>query len=409
MTGAAEYDVVVIGAGIVGLATARAILEQRSLPLCVLEAEDRPAAHQSGHNSGVIHSGLYYKPGSLKAKLTRAGRAALLEYCAQRGIELELCGKLVVAVDEEELPRLEELESRGRANGLEGMRRLSPEELREREPHVRGVDGLLVPETGIIDYARVTRCFAEDVGAAGGDVRLSACAGAIRLEAGTWTVETPVGEVRARFLVNCGGLQSDRVARRAGSQPTVRIVPFRGEYAALVPERRQLVRHLIYPVPDPDLPFLGVHFTRSITGEVEAGPSAVLALHRHGYKKSDVSASDVLGMLGSSAFRRMAWRNVRTGLEEFHRSFSRRAFARALQRLIPEIESSDLVPGHAGVRAQAVDPDGSLVDDFRLVEAEAALHVLNAPSPAATASMAIGDYLATRALSALDGGTRTRG
>ena len=394
-----DVDYVVVGAGIVGLATARALLLARpGRSLLVLEAEDRPAAHQSGHNSGVIHSGLYYRPGSLKATLCAEGREALVAYCAERGIPWESCGKVVVATTEGELAALDELERRGRANGLVGIERLGAEGLRVHEPHVDGVGGLFVAETGIVDFRAVARSFAADVEAAGGEVRLACAAGAMRRAWEGFVIETPRGSVATRALVNCGGTLADRVARRAGLAPRTRIVPFRGEYKLLVPGRAELVRNLIYPVPDPRFPFLGVHFTRRIDGGVEAGPNAVLALHCHGYTRWRTSFRDLWDMGTFGGFWRMSGRYWRTGCGELRRSFSHGAFTRALQRLVPDLRASDLVPGGSGVRATAVDPDGTVADDFRIETAPGAFHVLSAPSPAATASIAIGRHIAERAV-----------
>ena len=395
-------DVAVIGGGIVGVATAMALLRgygrpgagAQPLSLVVLEAEDRLAAHQTGNNSGVIHSGLYYKPGSLKATLCVEGRRALYDFCSERGVRHECCGKVVVATREAELPALEELERRGGANGLTGMRRLTGEELREHEPHVTGIAGLLVPETGIVNYAEVTEAYASVVRELGGEVWTGAGVTAVRRQGGEVLLETARGPVTCKALVNCGGLQSDRVARLCGERPDVRIVPFRGEYYTLAPERARLVRNLIYPVPDPRFPFLGVHFTRMIGGGVEAGPNAVLALARHGYRRTSFSLRDSYATGTYVGFWRMARKFWRTGFGEFHRSFSKRAFLSALRRLIPELELTDLRPGGAGVRAQALDRTGALVDDFRVIQAERMVHVLNAPSPAATASISIGRHIA---------------
>jgi len=391
-------DLAVIGAGIVGLATAKALLEARpGLSLLVLEAEDRVAAHQTGNNSGVIHSGLYYRPGSLKATLCGEGREALYRYCAEREIPHERCGKLVVATRPEELPRLEELERRGRANGLVNLERLDGAGIEEREPAVAGIAGLFVGDTGIVDFKAVAEAYAQDVVDAGGEVRLGSAAGEIEDSGSHFRIQTPAGAVEARHLVNCAGAQADRVARRAGHESTCTIVPFRGEYMLIRPERAHLVRNLVYPVPDPRFPFLGVHFTRRIEGGIEAGPNAVLALHRHGYRWRDVSPRDCLDFVRTPGFWRMARRYWRTGFGEAWRSLSKRAFTRALAQLLPEIRAEDLAPGGAGVRAQALDPDGRLADDFRVVEAPGAYHVLCAPSPAATASLAIGRHIAERA------------
>jgi L-2-hydroxyglutarate oxidase len=398
------FDVAVVGGGIVGMATAMAVLARRRVSVVVLEKEDRLATHQTGNNSGVIHSGLYYKPGSLKARNCTVGREALYRFCAEHGIVAERCGKVVVATREEQLPVLEELRRRGEANGLAGLRRLRPEEIRETEPHATGIAGLLVPQTGIVDYVKVTEAYAEEVRRGGGEVLLGACVHRIVREGGGMVLQTGAGEVRCRHLVNCAGLQSDRVARMAGAEPGVRIVPFRGEYYELVPERQNLVRNLIYPVPDPEFPFLGVHFTRKVEGGVEAGPNAVLAFKREGYTRWSFSPRDLLDAISYGGFWRMAGGYWKMGFGELWRSWNKGAFVRALQALMPEIRAADLVPGGAGVRAQALDPDGKLVDDFRIVQAERQVHVLNAPSPAATASLSIGDAIAELALKSFDVG-----
>jgi (S)-2-hydroxyglutarate dehydrogenase len=396
-------DVAVIGGGIVGLATAMALVESTHARVVVLEAEDHLAAHQTGHNSGVIHSGLYYKPGSLKAQNCVAGRAALYRFCADYGIAHERCGKVVVAVDERERPRLEELERRGRANGLQGLRHLGPEEIREHEPHARGVAGLFVPDTGIVDYTAVTEAYAGCVRAAGGNVVTGARVTACRRDpspggaAADLVLETAQGAMRCGALVNCAGLHSDRVARLCGVEPRVMIVPFRGEYYDLVPEKHGLVRNLVYPVPDPRFPFLGVHFTRMVRGGVEAGPNAVLALRREGYDRADFSLRDTAELLAFGGFWRMGLAHWRMGLGESWRSTSTGAFVATLQRLIPAITRADVRRAGAGVRAQALEPDGRLCDDFLIVEAGRMIHVLNAPSPAATASITIGRTIAARA------------
>jgi L-2-hydroxyglutarate oxidase len=396
------YDVAIIGAGIVGMATARALTASYRLSLVVLEAEDRPAAHQSGHNSGVMHAGLYYKPGSLKARNCVEGREALYRFCQENSIPHERCGKLVVATREAEVPALDELERRGRANGLVGLRRLDPTGVRDLEPAVTGVAGLHVPETGIVDYAAVTRVYAEHVRQAGSEIQLHTRVRRCHRRAGELVLETTRGDVACRRLINCAGLRSDQVARLCGIDPGLQIIPFRGEYYELVPGRHTLVRNLIYPVPDPRFPFLGVHFTRMIHGGVEAGPNAVLALKREGYGFWSFSPADVLRMASYRGFWRMAVRYGRTGLGELYRSVSKRAFVRALQRLVPELQPEDLRPHGSGVRAQAVDPAGNLVDDFRIIETEGMIHVLNAPSPAATASLSIGRTIADMAAKGFD-------
>jgi L-2-hydroxyglutarate oxidase len=396
-----NYDIAVIGGGIVGTAAAMALTQRSRATLVVLEAEDRLAAHQTGHNSGVIHSGLYYKPGSLKARNCAKGREALYRFCSNHGVAHERCGKIVVAARENELPALDEIERRGRANGLEGLRRLGSEEIREFEPCARGIAGLLVPDTGIVDFTAVTEEFADRVRERGGTVITGAGVRAVRSTADGLVLETAHAthaQLQCRYLINCGGLQSDRIARMCGTDPGVCIVPFRGEYYELVPERRHLVRNLIYPVPDPAFPFLGVHFTRMIHGGVEAGPNAVLAWKREGYGRMSFSPGDAWAAASYGGFWKLAQKYWRTGLDEYRRSFSKRAFVRGLQKLVPEIETADVRRAGTGVRAQALTPDGKLADDFRIVEAERMIHVCNAPSPAATASISIGETIAQLAL-----------
>jgi (S)-2-hydroxyglutarate dehydrogenase len=392
------FDVAVIGGGIVGLATARALSAIPDLSIVLLEAEDRLAAHQTGHNSGVIHSGLYYKPGSLKARNCAEGREALYRYCAERGIPHDRCGKVVVATRPEEMPLFDALERRGLANGLQGLKRLTPEEICEREPHTNGLAGLLVPDTGIVDYTTVSESYAGDLRRAGGRIETAARLSAVEQRGEEWVLTTSRGDARCRNLVACAGLHADRVARTCGLDPGVRIVPFRGEYYALRAEREHLVRNLIYPVPDPRFPFLGVHLTRMIAGGIEAGPNAVLAWKREGYTKWSFSARDALEWLAYPGFWRMGAHHWQRGWVEAWRSLSKHAFVKALQKLLPELREGDIRPAGAGVRAQALAPDGKLVDDFHLVEAERMIHVLNAPSPAATASLAIGDTIAQRAI-----------
>jgi len=367
----------------------RAIIEPR-WRIVVIEKENRVAAHQTGHNSGVIHSGIYYKPGSLKAKTCVEGGAAMVAFCREHGIPYQICGKVVVATQEEELPALEELYRRGSANGVPSLAMIGPEPLREIEPHSAGIRALRVPGAGITDYIAVAGKFAEIVAAGGGEVRTRTEATGITRRRGETIVETTKGAVSARTVINCAGLHSDRIARLAGAQTDLRIVPFRGEYYEIAPERASLVKALIYPVPDPSFPFLGVHFTRRIHGGIEAGPNAVLAFRREGYRKTDFSISDTLATFAFPGFWRMARKYWRSGLEEYYRSLSKRAFVRALQRLVPEIQEADLRPGGAGVRAQALDRTGKLLDDFHIVRTDNVIHVLNVPSPAATASIVIG-------------------
>ena len=396
-----RYEVAVAGGGIVGLATALALVETGHASVVVLEAEERLAAHQSSHNSGVIHSGLYYHPDSLKARTCRQGREALYRFCAEEGIPYRQDGKLVVATSPAEMTLLGQLETRGRANGLTGIRQLGREELRELEPEVSGLAGLWVPETGVVDFAKVAAAFARRLQTAGVEIRTGARVLSAQEDGSALVVETSGGEVQASLLVTCAGLQADRVARACGVDPGLMIIPFRGEYYELVPGRRGLVRHPIYPVPDPRFPFLGVHFTRTIDDRVHAGPNAVLAFKREGYRRSDVLAGDVAEMLSFVGFWRMAARYWRTGLAEMERSLSKRSFVRALQRLVPNLLPEDLEPGGSGVRAQAVDRSGALVTDFQIVEGPRSLHVLNAPSPAATASISIGRHIARRTLAML--------
>lgn len=383
------YDFAVVGGGIVGLATARELQRRRpGARIAVLEKESRWAAHQTGHNSGVIHSGIYYKPGSMKARLGREGNRSMVRFCEERGIPHDVCGKVIVATDQEELPRLEALYRRARENGIDA-RQLTPADAVDREPHLSCVAAVLVPSTGIVNYALVCEVLASELKQGGADLflganvtRLESRDGIHRVHAGDHVFET-------RFLIACAGLQSDRIAKLDGVDPEARIVPFRGEYYELRPERRGLVRHLIYPVPNPDFPFLGVHFTRMIDGSVHAGPNAVLAFKREGYRKRDISARDLGEALLFPGFWKLAARNMREGMREMSRSFSKRLFTESLQRMIPGIREHDLVPATAGVRAQAMRRDGALVDDFLIVRGERSLHVCNAPSPAATASLEI--------------------
>ena len=393
-----KIDIAIIGGGIVGMATAMALARHPQISLMVLEAEDRLAVHQTGNNSGVIHAGLYYQPGSLKAENCTQGRQALYRFCRDNDIPHERCGKVVVATHENQIPRLEDLQKRGQANGVEGIRLLSPEELREYEPHLSGIKGLWVPETGIVDFVRVTRAFAEKVRTQGGEIRTNARVIGVHSFKDEFQLETPQGAIACRALINCAGLQCDRIAKMCKVHPGIRIIPFRGEYYRLTPEYRSLVKNLIYPVPDPKFPFLGVHLTRMIDGCVEAGPNAVLSLKREGYHKTSFSLRDTLSTFSYTGFWKMSLKYGKTGIGEFYRSFNKRAFLKALQKLVPELEMKALQPGGAGVRAQAVEPSGKLVDDFRIIEGERMIHVLNAPSPAATASISIGETIAEKAL-----------
>jgi L-2-hydroxyglutarate oxidase len=383
--------VIVIGGGIVGLATAYRLGERfPGARITVLEKESAVGRHQTGHNSGVLHCGLYYKPGSVKARLAVDGIRQMVAFCRDNGVPHEVCGKLVVAADESELDRLRALEERGAANGLEGLRRLGRDEMREIEPHVGGVAALRVPQEGIVDYPKVCEMLVVKLAERGTKVATDARVTRLRPSDGGWVAETPAGEFAADFLINCAGLHCDRVAGLAGERRDMRVLPFRGEYYKLRPERQQLVRHLIYPVPDPRFPFLGVHFTRLIHGGIEAGPNAVLAFAREGYRKTDFNAGDLFDALSYGGFWRFLRKYPSMAWYELRRSFSRELFCRSLQRLVPEIRPDDLTTGGSGVRAQAITPEGDLMQDFRFIARPNALHVLNAPSPAATASLAIG-------------------
>jgi len=390
------FDFVVIGGGIVGLSTAKALLGRHpGARLAVLEKEGGWARHQTGHNSGVIHSGIYYKPGSLKARFCLEGARALVEFCRERGIDYEVCGKIIVATEPGELPLLDALYERGLKNGL-AVEKLDPMELKEAEPHANGLAALSVPSTGIVDYTRVARAFATLVEEKGGQLLTGTTVQGVSEGGHVVEVRTNRGLIRARTLVNCAGLHSDRVARLCGVDPGTKIVPFRGEYYELRSEKRYLVKNLIYPVPNPNFPFLGVHFTRSVEGMVEAGPNAVLGLAREGYKKTDFVLKDFVEELTYPALWRLARTNWRTGVGEIHRSLSKKAFVRGLQKLVPEVREGDIIPIAAGVRAQALTKEGKLVDDFLISEGEKSIHVLNAPSPAATASIPIGEEIARR-------------
>lgn len=389
---------VVVGGGIVGLATAyKLALADPGSPVTVLEKEPGVGRHQSGNNSGVLHAGLYYAPGSYKARLAVDGIRQMTAFCEAHGIPHEICGKLVVATNEEEVPRLRSLLERGRKNGLSGLEWLDAPRIREIEPHAAGVAAVRVPEEGIADYPRVCETLAREIERLGGNVVTGARVRSLRRSAGGWVAESEAGAFGGALLVNCAGLHADRVARMAGERPALRIIPFRGEYYRLRPGRESLVRNLIYPVPDPAFPFLGVHFTRMIRGGIEAGPNAVLAFAREGYTNTDVSVRDLADALSFVGLRRFLARHAGTCWSELRRSFSKGLFARALQKLVPEVGVDDLVPGGAGVRAQALLPDGTLVQDFHFLERDGALHLLNAPSPGATASLAIGDEIVRRA------------
>lgn len=395
----ARYDLVVIGGGIVGLATAYQVLSRRpGVKLLLLEKEREIASHQTGHNSGVLHAGLYYAAGSKKARLCREGKAAVEEFAGEHGIPYEHCGKLVVALTEEELPRLAAIRERALVNGVEGLEEVGRERIREIEPHAAGIRAIWSPKSGIIDYVRVAHALAGEIRSRGGEVRTGAGVHAIVSGAGERIVQSEAGDFACRSIVACAGLQSDRVAAMTGAEGDERIVPFRGDYYRLKPHAGHLVRGLLYPVPDPRFPFLGVHFGRTIAGEVRAGPNAVIAFARERYGRFDVSLRDLSETLGFAGFRRLIRRNWKTGLAELWRDWSKGAFTARLQRYVPELKSKDLVFGPSGIRAQSVNADGTLVEDFSIGESPNVLHVRNAPSPAATASLAIGREISEMAI-----------
>jgi len=396
MSGQNTADYVIVGGGIVGLATGVALLDRfPGCALMVLEKEDAIGQHQTGHNSGVIHSGIYYKPGSYKAKFAIEGARLIPEFCRQHGIAYDVCGKIIVATEDHELPLLENLYQRGLQHGL-NVTKIGPEGIRKIEPHCAGKAAIRVPSTGIADYKGVSRTYAKLIEQRGGRLMLGYRVTGLTREHGEMILHTSKGDVRARFLINCGGLHCDRMARLDGVEPPAKIVPFRGEYYELVLDKRHLCRHLIYPVPDPQFPFLGVHLTRMIDGTIHCGPNAVLALKREGYTWAKINLADTWDALTYRGFWALARKNWREGMVEVWRSLSKRAFTRSLQRLIPELQMNDLVPSHAGVRAQALMPDGKMIDDFLIVRGEGSIHVLNAPSPAATASIPIGREVASQ-------------
>lgn len=397
-------DVLIIGGGIVGLATALRIKQQRpALTVLLIDKEPVVARHQTGHNSGVIHSGLYYKPGSLKATNCIRGYRMLLDFCDAEGIPYDLCGKIVVATKQEELPQLDVLHQRGQQNGLGGLKKLTAGEMREIEPHVTGVAGMFVPQTGIIDYKQVSERYADKFRELGGEIRLAERVEQVTPGNTMTVVVTNKNRYETRLVVNCAGLYSDKIAQLTQRDPVdVRIVPFRGEYFKLKPEKEYLVKNLIYPVPDPNFPFLGVHFTRMVHGGVEAGPNAVLAFQREGYTKSDVNLKEFYETLAWPGFQKVAAKYWQTGLGEMYRSFSKSAFTKALQGLIPAIQEVDLEDGGAGVRAQACDRTGGLLDDFAILENDKAINVINAPSPAATSSLSIGQTVSEKVLARFD-------
>ena len=392
--GLGKYNIAVIGGGILGVATAmRLTREYPRLKVVVLEKEAKLARHQTGHNSGVIHAGIYYAPGSQKANLCASGGKMLRRFCDERGIEYEMCGKVIVATKESELPGLEELHRRGTANGAKGLQLVGPEQLRELEPHAAGIKAIYSPETGIVDFTKVTQAFATELRENGGDLLTGTRVQRVVVRDSRLHVETNEGEIRAGHVINCAGLYADNIARGMGADIGVRIIPFRGEYYSLTPEGVSLVRGLIYPVPNPKLPFLGVHFTKRISGGVEAGPNAVLAFAREGYRKTSVNVGEMMGTLTYPGFWRMAMVHWKTGILENYRSLVKRSFLHSLQTLVPEVRMDDLGELGAGVRAQAVGRNGRLLQDFSIAQTPNAIHVLNAPSPAATASLAISHHI----------------
>jgi len=399
LTDIQSFDVAIIGAGIVGLATAFQLSARKpDLRIVVIDKEDGVGRHQTGHNSGVIHSGIYYTPGGAKAEYCRKGYAMLLEFCERYEVPFEICGKVIVAANASEQIGLDRIFQRGVANGLEGIRKINPSELAEIEPHVKGVEAIWVPQAGITDYKQVATKYLELVTDQGGQALFGAKVLNICRDKGQMLVHTERGEVRAKLVINCAGLYSDRIATMTIPRLALKVLPFRGEYFEIVPKKQHLVRNLVYPVPNPDFPFLGVHFTRMINGGVEAGPNAVLAFKREGYSRWQVNIPELLETLAYSGFRRMARKYWRNGWDELYRSFSKRAFVKAMQHLLPELTQKDVRRGRAGVRAMTCDVEGNLADDFLIYEQPGVINVCNAPSPAATASLAIGETVALKAL-----------
>ncbi|MGK0364416.1 MAG: L-2-hydroxyglutarate oxidase [Saprospiraceae bacterium] len=394
------YDITIVGAGIVGLATAYQLLEKRpNLRISILEKEGAIAQHQTGNNSGVIHSGIYYKPGSAKAINCKKGYQLLLDFCEAKGIDYELCGKVIVATEEKELPALERIYERGVENGLTGLTYLNEAELKEKEPHVKGIKGIWVPQAGIVSYKDVSQKYKEEIEAKGGEVKLGYKVLGIDLGKELIKIKTSQGNIVTKFIVNCGGLYADKLAQMTGQGHDFKILPFRGEYYELIPEKHYLVKSLIYPVPNPEFPFLGVHFTKMIKGGVEAGPNAVLAFKREGYKNTQFNLKELIETITYSGFIKIAAKYWKDGSYEMYRSFSKRAFVKALQKLIPTLKGEDIVKGGAGVRAQACDKNGNLIDDFLILEKNRVINVCNAPSPAATSSLAIGQTISEMILS----------
>ncbi|MCC6721886.1 MAG: L-2-hydroxyglutarate oxidase [Bacteroidia bacterium] len=394
-----KYDIAVIGGGIVGLATAYRLLQEKpELKIVLLEKENSVAQHQTGNNSGVIHSGLYYKPGSLKAINCIRGYKMLIDFCDKNEIKYDLCGKIVVATNQDEVKQLSLLYERGVQNGLEGIKKLSKDEIKEKEPYCSGIEGLFVPQTGIISYLKVSEKLEKKIIEKGGEIKFNFKVKDIIINSGTSKVISETGEIETSLIINCAGLYSDKIARLTNSNIDTRIIPFRGEYYKIIPEKHFLVKNLIYPVPDPNFPFLGVHFTRMIDGGIEAGPNAVFAFKREGYKKTDINLSEMAESITWPGFIKVALKYWKTGMGEYYRSFSKKAFTHALQKLVPEINESDLIEGGSGVRAQACDKTGGLLDDFKIIESQGIINILNAPSPAATSSISIGQSVAELAL-----------
>jgi L-2-hydroxyglutarate oxidase len=398
-----KYDIAIIGGGIVGLATAHRLLTLKpELQLVVLEKENHVAAHQTGHNSGVIHSGLYYKPGSLKAVNCINGYKMLIAFCDENKIQYDLCGKIVVATSESEVSQLDMLYQRGIENGLAGIVKLTESEIKQHEPNCYGIKGLYVPQTGIINYSKVCEVLEDKIKNAGGEIIFNYKVSSIDLKENDSVVKSETNKVTSRLIINCAGLYSDKVAELNEPNLDTRIIPFRGEYYMIKPEKRHLVKNLIYPVPDPNFPFLGVHFTRMIGGGVEAGPNAVFAFKREGYKKTDLNFGDLWNSFSWPGFRKVAVKYWKTGIGEYYRSYSKSAFTKALQKLVPSIQKEDLIPAGSGVRAQACDRTGGLLDDFKIVEKPGIINILNAPSPAATSSLSIGQTVAELAIERLN-------
>ena len=398
-----NYDIAIIGGGIIGLATAMRLTQERpDQKVVVIEKEDGIAQHQTGHNSGVIHAGIYYAPGTQKANFCSTGGRLLREFCDERGVEYEMCGKIIVAINESEIPGLEELYRRGTANGAEGLELIGPEELREHEPHVAGVKAIWSPNTGIIDFMKVSEAYSIEMRENGGDLVTGAEVHSMTRRDGQVHIQTTAGDFAAKNVINCAGLYADKVARMMDVEIGVRIIPFRGEYFSIRPESSHLVNGLIYPVPDPSLPFLGVHFTKRINGSVEAGPNAVLALKREGYSKTSFSIPDAWDTLSYPGFWKMSMKYWKTGFDEQYRSLVKSVFVKSLQTLVPEITSDDLYAPGAGVRAQVVDDGGALLQDFSIAQTEGAIHVLSAPSPGATSSLSISRYIVDMATESFD-------